>query len=103
MRYSREKCGHFASVQLRRDKKRSIVASLDDGKMVEEKKVSLKIQKSIKQTIEKTVRYLYIFVGISNFKFPLCILFIEVTEGAMCFSLEKNYAIPCAFLTLTAA
>ena len=43
MPYSQEECGDFASVQLRRDKERSIVSSID-GKMVEEKKkVSFKI------------------------------------------------------------
>ena len=58
-----------------RDKERSIVHSID-GKMVEEKKkVSFKIHcfLSIKQTIKKTVKNLYVFVGISNFKIPLCI------------------------------
>ena len=45
--------------------------------MVEEKKVSFKINcfLSIKQTIKKTVRNLYVFVGISNFKIPLCIYY----------------------------
>ena len=46
--------------------------------MVEEKKkVSFKIHcfLSIKQTIKKTVRNLYVFVGISNFKIPLCIYY----------------------------
>ena len=76
MLYYREECGDFASVQLRGDKERSIVRSID-GKMVEEKKVSFKIHcfLSIKQTIKKTVRNLYVFVGISNFKIPLCIYY----------------------------
>ena len=30
---------------------------------------------SIKQTIKKTVKNLYVFVGISNFKIPLCIYY----------------------------
>ena len=77
MPYSWEECGDFASVQLRGDKERSIVRSID-GKMVEEKKkVSFKIYcfLSIKQTIKKTVRNLYVLVGISNFKIPLCIYY----------------------------
>ena len=74
MPYSREEC---ASVQLRGDKERSIVGSID-GKMVEEKKkVSFKIHcfLSIKQTIKKTVRNLYLLVGISNFKILLYIYY----------------------------
>ena len=62
----------FASVQLRGDKERLIVRSID-GKMVEERnKVSFKIHcfLSIKQTIKKTVKKLYVFVGISDFKIP---------------------------------
>ena len=58
----------------RGDKEISIVRSID-GKMVEErKKVSFKIHcfLSIKQTIKKTVKHLYVIVGISDFKFPLC-------------------------------
>ena len=46
--------------------------------MVEEKKkVSFKIHwfLSIKQTIKKTVKNMYVFVGISNFKIPLCIYY----------------------------
>ena len=73
MPYSREECEDFASVQLRGDWERSIVRSID-GKMAEEKKkVSFKIHcfLSIKQTIKKT----YVFVGISNFKIPLCIYY----------------------------
>ena len=58
--YSREECWDFASVKLRGDKERSIVRSIH-GKMVEEKK--------------KTVKNLYVFVGISNFKIPLCIYY----------------------------
>ena len=43
MPYPGEECGDFAFLQLRRDKERSIVSSID-GKMVEEKKmVSFKI------------------------------------------------------------
>ena len=30
---------------------------------------------SIKQAIKKTVKSLYVFVGISNFKIPLCIYY----------------------------
>ena len=78
MPYSRDDCGDFASVQLRGYKKRSIVVRSVDGKMVEEnKKVSFKIHcfLSIKQTIEKTVRNLYVFAGISKFKISLCIYY----------------------------
>ena len=71
--YSREECGDFASVQLRGDKKRLIVRSID-GKMVEETKVSIAFL-SIKQTIKKTVKNFYVFVGISNFKIPQCIYY----------------------------
>ena len=77
MPYSREGCGDFASVQLRGDKERPIVRSID-GKMVEEKKkVSFKIHcfLSIKQTIKKTVKNLFVIVGISNFKILLCICY----------------------------
>ena len=87
MPYSREECGDFASVQLRGDKERSIVRSIE-GKMVEEKKkISFKIHcfLSVKQTIKKTVRNLYVLVGISNFKIPVYILlFIEVTVRHRC-------------------
>ena len=68
------KCGDLASVQLRGDWERSIVHSLD-GKMAEErKKVCFKIHcfLSIKQTIRQN---LYVFVVISNFKFPLCMYY----------------------------
>ena len=63
MSYSREECGDFASVQLRGDKERSIVRSID-GKMVKEKKkVSFKIhfflvcQQTIKKIVKKIVRF----------------------------------------------
>ena len=78
MPYSRDECGDFASVQLTGDKERSFVVRSVDGKMVEEKKkVSFKIHcfLPIKQTIENTARNLYVFVGISNFKIPLCIYY----------------------------
>ena len=77
MPYSREECGDFASVQLRGDKERSIVRSIDAKMMEEKKKVSFKIHcfLSIKQTMKKTVRKLYVFVGISNFKIHLCIYY----------------------------
>ena len=103
--YSREERGDFASFQLRGDKERSIVRS-NHGKMVEEKKkVSFKIHwfLSVKRTIKKTV---YVFVGISNFKIPLCIyyFFMEITVrhrragtfglGGDNFLTRKNYAIP---------
>ena len=70
MSYSRKECGDFASVQLRGDKERLIVRSIN-GKMGEEKKkASFKIHcfLSFKQTIKKTVKNLYVFVGISDFK-----------------------------------
>ena len=75
MPYTQEEYGDLASVQLRGDKERLIVCSID-GKMVGGKrKVSFKIHcfLSIKQTIKKTVKNLYVFVGLSNFKIPLCI------------------------------
>ena len=77
MPYSREECGDFASVQLRGDKERSIVRLIDSKMVEEKKKISFKIHcfLSIKQTIKKTVRNLYVFVGISNFKIPLCIYY----------------------------
>ena len=76
--------------------------------MVEEKKkVSFKIHcfLSIKQTIKKTVKNLYAFVSIRNFKIPVYILFfIEITVrlrrtgtfglGGGNFLARKNYAIP---------
>ena len=52
----------------------TIDCSLDRCRMVEEKrKKSFKIHcfLSIKQTIKKIVKNLYVFVGISNFKIPL--------------------------------
>ena len=77
MPYSWEECGDFASVQLRGDKERSLVRSIDGKKVDEKKKVSFRIHcfLSIKQAIKKTVKNLHVFVGISNFKIPLCIYY----------------------------
>ena len=68
MPYSGEECGDFPSVQLRGDKERSIVRSIDDKMVEEKKKVSFKIHcfLSIKQIIKKTVKNLYVFVGVSK-------------------------------------
>ena len=75
MPYSRGECGDFASVQLRGDWERSIVRSID-GKMAEEKKtVCFKIHCFFFLSNRPSVKNLYVFVGISNFKIPLCIYY----------------------------
>ena len=65
MPYSRGECGDFASVQLRGDWERSIVHSID-GKMAEGKN---------KVSNTPSFKNLYVFVGISNFKIPLCMYY----------------------------
>ena len=59
------KCGDFASVQLRGDWERSIVLSID-SKMAEGKN---------KVSNAPSLKNFYVFVGISNFKIPLCMYY----------------------------